>query len=124
MCTGAEKIQDAELEVMKALWSLPQPAPLSELRRILSARCGWEASTVKALLRRLCEKEAVVLERRGMYRAAITQAQYGRWSARHLVDQVFNGSAKKLVASLLSDGQLSQAEIAELSALFHQEEST
>ena len=59
-----------------------------------------------------------------MYRAVITQAQYGRWSARHLVDQVFNGSAKKLVASLLSDGQLSQAEIAELSALFHQEEST
>lgn len=78
----------------------------------------------ETLLRRLCEKGAVVLERRGMYRAVITQAQYGRWSARHLVDQVFNGSAKKLVASLLSDGQLSQAEIAELSALFHQEEST
>ena len=124
MCTGAEKIQDAELEVMKVLWSLPQPAALSEIRRILSAQCGWEDSTVKTLLRRLCEKGAVVLERRGMYRAAITQAEYGRWSTRHLVNKVFNGSAKKLVASLLSDGQLSQAEIAELSALFHQEEST
>lgn len=67
MCTGAEKIQDAELEVMKVLWSLPQPAALSEIRRILSAQCGWEDSTVKTLLRRLCEKGAVVLERRGMY---------------------------------------------------------
>ena len=75
MCIGAEKIQDAELEVMKALWSLPQPAPLSELRRILSARCGWEDSTVKTLLRRLCERGAGVLERRGMYRAVITHAQ-------------------------------------------------
>ncbi|MBM6870082.1 BlaI/MecI/CopY family transcriptional regulator [Pseudoflavonifractor phocaeensis] len=124
MCTGAEKIQDAELEVMKVLWSLPQPVSLAELRRILSARCGWEDSTVKTLLRRLCEKGAVRLERRGMYRAVITQAEYRRWSARHLVNKVFNGSAKKLVASLLSDGQLSEAEIAELSALLHEEEST
>ena len=54
------RLPDAELEVMKALWSLPQPAPLSELRRILSARCGWEDSTVKTLLRRLCEKGAVL----------------------------------------------------------------
>ena len=122
MCTGAEKIQDAELEVMKALWNLPQPAPLSELRRILSARCGWEDSTVKTLLRRLCEKGAVVLERRGMYRAVITRAEYSRWSARRLIGKVFEGSAKKLVASLLSDGQLTEADIAELSAMLHGEE--
>ena len=122
MCIGAEKIQDAELEVMKALWSLPQPAPLSELRRILSARCGWEDSTVKTLLRRLCAKGAVKLERRGMYRAVNTQAEYGRWAAKRFVSKVFEGSAKKLVAALVSDGQLSQADIDELSALFHQGE--
>ena len=122
MCTGAEKIQDAELEVMQVLWRSAQPVPLAEIRRTLADKCGWEDSTVKTLLRRLCEKGAVELERRGMYRAVITQAEYSRWSARRLVGKVFDGSAKKLVASLLSDGQLSQADIDELSALLHRGE--
>ncbi|MGN8896195.1 BlaI/MecI/CopY family transcriptional regulator [Flavonifractor sp. HCP28S3_F3] len=122
MCTGAEKIQDAELEVMQVLWNSPQPVPLIEIRRTLADKCGWEDSTVKTLLRRLCEKGAVELERRGMYRAVITQAEYSRWSARRLIGKVFEGSAKKLVASLLSDGQLTEADIAELSAMLHGEE--
>ena len=122
MCTGAEKIQDAELEVMQVLWNSPQPVPLIEIRRALADKCGWEDSTVKTLLRRLCEKGAVELERRGMYRAVITQAEYSRWSARRLIGKVFEGSAKKLVASRLSDGQLTEADIAELSAMLHGEE--
>lgn len=122
MCTGAEKIQDAELEVMQVLWNSPQPVPLIEIRRALAEKCGWEDSTVKTLLRRLCEKGAVELERRGMYRAIITRADYSRWSARRLIGRVFEGSAKKLVASLLSDGQLTEADIAELSAMLHGED--
>ncbi|MBM6724706.1 MULTISPECIES: BlaI/MecI/CopY family transcriptional regulator [Oscillospiraceae] len=122
MCQGAEQIQDAELEVMRILWQSPEPVALAEVRRELAARCGWEDSTVKTLLRRLCAKGAVKLERRGMYRAVITQAEYGRWSAKRFVSKVFEGSAKKLVAALVSDGQLSQADIDELSALFHQGE--
>ena len=122
MCTGAEKIQDAELEVMQVLWNSPQPVPLIEIRRALADKCGWEDSTVKTLLRRLCEKGAVELERRGMYRAVITRAEYSRWSARRLIGKVFEGSAKKLVASLLSDGQLTEADIAELSAMLHGED--
>lgn len=123
MCKSAEKIQDAELEVMQVLWSTPQPVPLIEIRRALADKCGWEDSTVKTLLRRLCEKGAVTLERRGMYRAVLTQGEYSRWSARRLVGKVFEGSAKKLVASLLSDGQLTEADIAELSAMLHGKES-
>ena len=122
MCTGAEKIQDAELEVMQVLWNSPQPVPLIEIRRALAEKCGWEDSTVKTLLRRLCEKGAVELERRGMYRAIITRADYSRWSARRLIGRVFEGSAKKLVASLVSDGQLTEGDIAELSAMLHGED--
>ena len=122
MCGSAEKIQDAELEVMQVLWDSPQPVPLAELRRVLGQQRGWEDSTVKTLLRRLCGKGAVALERRGMYRAVLTRAEYSRWSARRLVGKLFAGSAKQLVASLLSDGQLSEADIAELSALLHGED--
>lgn len=124
MNNNAEKIQDAELEVMQVLWQSDQPVPLAELRQVLAQRCGWEDSTVKTLLRRLCEKGAAKLEQRGMYRAVVTREEYGRWSSSRLIGKVFEGSAKKLVASLLSSGQLSQADIDELSALFHGQEKT
>ena len=119
---SAEQIQDAELEVMQVLWQADGPVALAEIRRVLAARRGWEDSTIKTLLRRLCAKGAAQLERRGMYRAVVTQGEYSRWSARNLIGRVFEGSAKKLVAALVSDGQLSQADMEELSALFHREE--
>lgn len=116
----AGQIQDSELEVMQVLWSFDSPVALSEIRRRLSLKCGWEDSTVKTLLRRLCEKGAAKLESRGMYSAVVTEAEYNRWSTRHYIGKVFEGSAKKLVASLLSNGQLSRADIEELSNMFNE----
>jgi len=115
----AGKIQDSELEIMHVLWKSSKPVALIDIRRELSAKCGWEDSTIKTLLRRLCEKGIAKLESRGMYSAVVTEAEYNQWSIRHYVGKVFDGSAKKLVASLLSDGQLSEADIAELSAMFN-----
>lgn len=117
----AGKIQNSELEVMRVLWEAGKPLPLIEIRRALSARCGWEDSTVKTLLRRLQAKSAVQLEKRGIYGAAISEEEYHRWSAHAFVDKVFAGSAKKLVASLVSDGQLNEEDIAELYKMFNEE---
>ncbi|MEL7602343.1 MAG: BlaI/MecI/CopY family transcriptional regulator [Bacillota bacterium] len=117
----AGQIQDSELEIMRVLWKSGKPVALIDIRRELSAKCGWEDSTIKTLLRRLCEKGIAKLVSRGMYIAVVTQAEYNQWSTRHYVGKVFEGSAKKLVASLLSDGQLSDADIAELSAMFNGE---
>ena len=121
MDTLAGKIQDAELEIMRVLWTADGPAALIDIRRELSARCGWEDSTIKTLLRRLCTKGIVKLERRGVYSAIVTEAEYNQWSTRNYVGKLFEGSAKKLVASLLSNGQLSAEDIAELSAMFNKE---
>lgn len=117
----AGKIQDSELEVMRVLWKAARPVALIDIRRELSARCGWEDSTIKTLLRRLCTKDIVMLERRGVYNAIVTKEEYNQWSTRNYVGKVFEGSAKKLVASLLSGGQLSEADITELSAMFNKE---
>jgi len=117
----AGKIQDAELEVMRVLWKSEEPVPLMDIRRELSAKCGWEDSTVKTLLRRLCSKGAAEVVSRGVYAPVVTEAEYSSWSTRRYVSRVFDGSAKKLVASLLSDGQLSGEDIAELSAMFNKE---
>ena len=107
---------------MQALWKAEGPVPLIDIRRALSTKCGWEDSTVKTLLRRLCAKGAVKLERRGVYRAVVTEQEYSQWSTKNFLSKVFEGSAKKLVASLLSSGELSEADLAELFAMFNREE--
>lgn len=118
----AGKIQDSELEVMRVLWEAKKALPLIEIRRVLSARCGWEDSTIKTLLRRLQAKDIVKLERRGIYSATVTEEEYNQWSTHAFVNKVFAGSAKKLVASLVSGGQLDEKDIAELTAMFNEEE--
>lgn len=115
----AGRIQDSELEVMRVLWEAEKALPLLEIRRVLSARCGWEDSTIKTLLRRLLDKKIVKLERRGVYGAVVTREEYDQWSTHAFVNKVFAGSAKDLVASLVSNGQLEEADIAELTALLH-----
>lgn len=122
MNNRAGKIRDSELEVMHVLWDAQGALPLIEIRRSLSARCGWEDSTIKTLLRRLQTKGAVRLERRGVYLAIVTEEEYNQWSTHAFVDKLFAGSAKKLVASLVSGGQLSEADIRELSKIFNAEE--
>lgn len=115
----AGKIQDSELEVMRVLWTSEEALPLIEIRRVLSARCGWEDSTIKTLLRRLQAKGVVQLERRGVYSALITEEEYSKWSTHAFVNKIFAGSARRLAASLVSDGQLDEKDIAELSAMFN-----
>ena len=117
----AAKIQNAELAVMRVLWKAGGPVSLIDIRRELSARYGWEDSTIKTLLRRLCSKEIVKLERRGIYIAIVTEEEYNQWSIKNYVGKIFEGSAKNLVSALLSGGQLSDSDIDELSEMFNKE---
>lgn len=115
----AGKIQNSELEIMRVLWAAGKALPLIEIRHALSACCDWEDSTIKTLLRRLQDKGIVRLERRGIYSAAVSKEEYDQWSTHAFVDKIFAGSAKKLVASLVSDGELNEQDIAELYEMFN-----
>ena len=114
-------IQDAELAVLQVLWEAGGPLPLAAILETLHARRGWADSTVKTLLRRLQEKEAVALEKRGVYAAAIAREDY-RGAANHsFLQKLYQGSAKSLVASLVQEGKLTREDIDELTALFRKE---
>ena len=63
----AAKITDSELEVMEVLWQAGEPLPLQPIRTQLERTRGWDGSTVKTLLRRLCEKGAVEAEKRAAF---------------------------------------------------------
>ena len=119
----AEKISDSERELMDVLWRAGEPMPIAAIRTELEKRRDWDSSTVKTLLRRLCDKGAVEAEKRGVfyYRPVISRQEYQRWSTRSLIDRVYQGSAGALVATLVRGHQLSQADLKELRELLEQE---
>lgn len=114
MNVDAGKIVDSELEVMRVLWSRSEPVALSELIQILGEKTGWKEPTIKTVVRNLRIKGSIRLVSRGYYAAVITAREYNEWSNHNYIGKVFGGSAKKLVAALLSDGQLTPEDIAEL----------
>lgn len=116
----AEKISASELEVMKTLWEAADTLPITEIRQKLYEKRGWEATTVKTLVQRLCAKGAVEQEKRHVffYRARIGAQEYNRWATGDLVQRLYGGSARSLVAALVQSKGLSREDIDELRAYF------
>lgn len=117
-----EKITDAELEVMKVLWNAKEALPVSEIRQALQGSLGWEATTIKTLVQRLCGKKALIQEKRKnfYYRPAVSQEDYNDWATNRLIRKLYRGRASSLVATLVKNDGLSPDDIAELKALFDQ----
>lgn len=116
----AEKISDSELEVMKVLWEAEDALPVTAIRETLADRKGWEATTVKTLVNRLVGKGAVSQEKRKVffYAPLISEKEYNAWATGNLIQRLYKGSVKDLVAALVSSDELSDADIAELRSMF------
>ncbi len=120
----AEKISDSELEVMRVLWDAGTPLPISDIRIALHQRKGWEPTTVKTLVNRLLSKEVLSQEKRNVfyYRPLISQAEYNQWATNQLIDKLYRGSARNLVAALVNSDSLSKGDIQELRDFFRMED--
>lgn len=119
----AEKITDSELEVMHVLWEAADALPIADIRRTLQERRGWEATTTKTLVQRLCNKGAVAQEKRSVfyYRALISEKEYNDWATGDLIRKLYRGSAKDLVAALVHSDELTAADVEELRAMFRED---
>lgn len=120
MINPAEKISDSELEVMHVLWEADAPLPITDLRIALQQRRGWEAATVKTLVQRLVQKGALVQEKRRVYyySPTISRQEYNQWATKDLINRLYRGSARNLVAALVRSDSLSQGDIDELRDFF------
>ena len=116
----SEKISDSELEVMRVLWEAGDALPITDIRRILQDRKGWEATTVKTLVQRLVSKGVLGQEKRKVffYRPLVSESEYSDWAVNGMVQRLFRGSAKALVATLVQSEGLSDEDIAELRDYF------
>lgn len=117
-----ERISDSELAVMQTLWAARRPLPVSAIRETLARERGWEASTVKTLLRRLCGKGAVRQEKREVfyYTPLVSEEQYHESAAESLLDRVFGGNPTSLFASLVQSRRISDEDLDELRRFLEQ----
>lgn len=116
----AEKISNAELEVMRILWREKKPVSFTDIRVELQNTKGWEKSTINTLIRRLVDKEVINTEKRGVlhYTPNISEAEYIQAEELTMIDKLYDGNAKNFVAALCRRGKLSEADIDELKAFF------
>ena len=118
------KITDSELEVMRVLWEAGDALPITEIRRSLQQRKGWEATTIKTLVQRLSAKGVLEQEKRNVfyYLPLVSEQEYNDWATGDLIRKLYRGSAKELVAALVRSDGLSKSDVDELRAMFKVEE--
>lgn len=116
----AERISDSELEVMRVLWEAKDALPITAIRAALIEKSDWEDSTIRTLVRRLHSKQVIKQEKRDIYyySPCVSEAEYNEYTTRQLIDRLYNGSAKNLIAALASREEFSDAELEELRKMF------
>lgn len=113
----AMKLFDSELKVMNVLWREGE-ATAKHVSDVLKASVGWNINTTYTILKRLIEKGAVERSEPGFRcRPLVDKASVQQQETDDLIDRVFDGSADKLFASLLSRKKLSPEEIEGLKRL-------
>jgi BlaI family penicillinase repressor len=103
---------DGELEILKILWETG-PAGLGQIHTVLQERRGVATTTVATMLKMMLAKELV--ERQDGPRGYLWTAGVSRKAAvsgllGKLLQHVFDGSARRLVAHLIEEGELDDRE--------------
>lgn len=116
----ADKVSNAELEVMRILWREKKPVSFSDIRVELQNTMGWEKSTINTLIRRLVDKGVITAHKQNViyYTPNISYSDYSQTEEQNFIDKLYNGSAKSFVAALCQRGKLSEADIDELKDFF------
>ena len=112
------QISDAELEIMKIIWSNNEPTLFAQIMDVLEANeKSWQKNTVITLLSRLMGKgylKANKLGRKNEYVALISEADYQSAQTRAFIDKVYEGNTTGLIARLVQSEILTDEEYAEL----------
>ena len=98
-----KKISDAELEVLKVIWDKNIVTSLDiiyELRRY-----NWSNNTVRTLIKRLLEKEAIeVIGKKNKvyyYKAKIDKEKYKYLRTQNLLNKIFDEKIENLIINYL-----------------------
>lgn len=112
------QVSDSELELMKIVWAEGGSARYARIMEEL-ARTGrtWQKNTVITLLSRLVEKGMLrtsKIGRRNEYAALVSEGDYQAAQTQCLLNKLYEGSAKGLIATLIRRDLLSAEDYEEL----------
>ena len=108
------KLFDSELKVMDILWK-EGVVPAKHVADTLTGELGWNKNTTYTLIKRCINKGAIErTEPNFMCRALIAREKVQEAETNELINKVFDGSADKLFAALLSRKKLSVGQIEKL----------
>jgi predicted transcriptional regulator len=113
-------VSDAELEVLKVLWTGGPMTVRDVAAALRKQRRRLAYNTVLTLLSRLREKGYVDADRSGtahLFRAVVTRDGLLGSSLAALADRVCDGTASPLLLALVKDQRLSPDDIAQLRRL-------
>ena len=114
------KLFDSELKVMDVLWRQGDCAA-KQIAEVLTKEVGWNKNTTYTLIKRCIGKGAIERTDPGfMCHALVAKEEVQETETNELIDKIFDGSADKLFASLLSRRKLSVKQIEELKRLVNE----
>ena len=112
-----KKLSDAELNIMKILWSHGDPMTSNQILEEYKEYADWKLASLMTALARMVDKEYVYCDRStrtNSYSALISEEQYKLEEGNKFIDNLFNRSAVKLIACLYQGNKMSDEEITEL----------
>lgn len=109
------KISEAELEIMKVLWT-KSPQTANEVIDKLESTTDWKPKTIRTLINRLVQKEAVSYhqERLYAYYPLVSQESYLQVETKSLLKRFYGAAFKPLFVNFLKEEKLSSEDINEL----------
>ena len=112
-------LSDSEWKLMNRLWER-SPMTIMELTAAVRTETGWSKNTVITMLSRLEAKGAVRCEqgeRAKRYYPALERKDAARAETENFLGKVYGGSLGMMMSAMVESRGLSQADIAELSAI-------
>lgn len=107
------KITDGEYNIMNALWDTG-PLPATDIVRLMNRDIGWNRNTTYTFINRLVGKQVIRREEPGFICTPLfTREEIGKSETRSLLNKMFGGSLKSMVASFI-DADASEKEINEV----------
>ncbi|EUJ24069.1 penicillinase repressor [Listeria grandensis FSL F6-0971] len=116
----SSKISEAELEVIKVIWK-ESPLTASEIIQALDGVHDWSPKTIRTLINRLVQKEAISShQEKGKlhtYTALISQEDYMQSETKSLLGRFYGAAFKPLLVNFIKEEKLSSEDIDELRQL-------
>ncbi len=116
-----QPISDAELDIMKIVWTNNGSTLFSHIMDELGAKeKTWQKNTVITLLSRLIVKgflKAKKTGRKNEYTPLVTETEYQTFQTKNFLDKIYEGNARGLISNLIQSDLLTDDEYNSLKSI-------